>query len=217
MVKRRSDTRQRIQETALELFAELGYEQTSLREIAERLGVTKAALYYHFTSKEEIVASLIEDVAASIDELVAWAASQEPTAEARAAILRRLAALAQGRWRPLMRFAQENGPALRQLAVGADIRRRYRLLFSLFDRSGADLRTRVRGRLAVSAVMMGSFGATEDIGASEDEVRAAALAVALELVAPDASQVPKTPASEAPRGRLGPRTVDDAPTPKKPS
>ena len=47
----RTDTRSRVQEVALELFAEQGYEKTSLREIAERLGVTKAALYYHFKSK----------------------------------------------------------------------------------------------------------------------------------------------------------------------
>src|SRR5262249_20860254 len=46
--RHRSDTRARIQQVALELFAEQGYEKTSLREIAERLDVTKAALYYHF-------------------------------------------------------------------------------------------------------------------------------------------------------------------------
>ena len=40
----RTDTRSRVQKVALELFAEQGYEKTSLREIAERLGVTKAAL-----------------------------------------------------------------------------------------------------------------------------------------------------------------------------
>ena len=47
-VRTRSDTRARIQRVALELFAEQGYDKTSLREIAERLDVTKAALYYHF-------------------------------------------------------------------------------------------------------------------------------------------------------------------------
>src|SRR5437016_2198147 len=57
----RADTRQRIQSVALELFAGQGYDKTSLREIAERLGVTKAALYYHFKSKEDIVTSLVED------------------------------------------------------------------------------------------------------------------------------------------------------------
>ena len=44
----RGDTRTRIQQVALELFAEQGYDKTSLREIAGRLDVTKAALYYHF-------------------------------------------------------------------------------------------------------------------------------------------------------------------------
>ncbi len=58
----RGNTRQRIQDIALELFAERGYEKTSLREIAEQLGVTKAALYYHFRTKEDLVTSLFEDL-----------------------------------------------------------------------------------------------------------------------------------------------------------
>ena len=55
-----SDTRQRILDTATDLFVERGYEATSLREIAEAVGVTKAALYYHFTSKDELLRALIE-------------------------------------------------------------------------------------------------------------------------------------------------------------
>ncbi len=58
---KRGNTRQRIQDVALELFAEQGYEKTSLREIAERLDVTKAALYYHFKTKEDIIISVFED------------------------------------------------------------------------------------------------------------------------------------------------------------
>ncbi len=78
---RRGDTRARIQQVALELFAEHGYERTSLREIAERLGVTKAALYYHFKSKEDIVRSFTEDYFARLDALIAW--GSEPAAERR--------------------------------------------------------------------------------------------------------------------------------------
>ena len=66
----RTDTRARVQKVALELFAEQGYEKTSLREIAGRLGVTKAALYYHFKSKEDIVHSFTDDYFAEIDALV---------------------------------------------------------------------------------------------------------------------------------------------------
>lgn len=58
MAKRRSTLREQILDVALELFNAEGYEQTSLREIAERLGVTKAALYYHFQSKADILLEL---------------------------------------------------------------------------------------------------------------------------------------------------------------
>ncbi len=54
------DTRQRILDTALDLFIEQGFDKTSLREIAERVGVTKAALYYHFASKDEIFRTLMQ-------------------------------------------------------------------------------------------------------------------------------------------------------------
>src|SRR5215467_885410 len=80
------DTKSRLCALALQLFAEQGYEKTSLREIAERLGVTKAALYYYFKSKEDIVRSLVEDYAAQIDELIAWAKTQTPGPDTRAQI-----------------------------------------------------------------------------------------------------------------------------------
>src|ERR1700683_3942029 len=85
----RTDTRSRVQKVALELFAEQGYEKTSLREIAERLGVTKAALYYHFKSKEDIVHSFTDDYFAEIDALVEWAREQPPTDATRLEILDR--------------------------------------------------------------------------------------------------------------------------------
>jgi AcrR family transcriptional regulator len=51
-------TRDRILDAALDLFIEKGYDKTSLREIAEQLGFTKAALYYHFESKQDILMAL---------------------------------------------------------------------------------------------------------------------------------------------------------------
>jgi AcrR family transcriptional regulator len=46
--------RDRIVDIAEELFADRGYGGTSLRHIAERLGVSKAAVYYHFRTKADI-------------------------------------------------------------------------------------------------------------------------------------------------------------------
>ncbi len=51
-------TRERILDIALDLFIEKGFDKTSLREIAEKLGFSKAALYYHFASKDDILLAL---------------------------------------------------------------------------------------------------------------------------------------------------------------
>jgi AcrR family transcriptional regulator len=51
-------TRDRILDVALDLFIEKGYDGTSLREVAEQIGLTKAALYYHFASKDDILMAL---------------------------------------------------------------------------------------------------------------------------------------------------------------
>jgi AcrR family transcriptional regulator len=64
------DTRERILAVANELFIEQGYEGTSLREIADRLDITKAALYYHFRSKDEILRVLLEPFDTLLDELL---------------------------------------------------------------------------------------------------------------------------------------------------
>ncbi len=51
-------TRERILDVALDLFIERGIDATSLREIAQELGITKAAIYYHFAGKDDIVMAL---------------------------------------------------------------------------------------------------------------------------------------------------------------
>ena len=55
-----SDTKQRIQAAARELFAQKGVQKTSLQEIADLLGITKPALYYHFGSREDLVRSIVQ-------------------------------------------------------------------------------------------------------------------------------------------------------------
>src|SRR3979411_752407 len=58
------ETRNAIRDVAIELFAQHGYQKTSLREIAERLGMTKAALYYHYPSKQALLLAIIEPLIA---------------------------------------------------------------------------------------------------------------------------------------------------------
>ena len=54
------DTKERILETALELFSQNGYLGTSMNDIAGRLGITKAALYKHYACKQEILDRIVE-------------------------------------------------------------------------------------------------------------------------------------------------------------
>lgn len=59
------NTKERILETALEMFAQSGYMGTSMSDIAEKLGITKGALYKHYTSKQEILDSIVERMSCS--------------------------------------------------------------------------------------------------------------------------------------------------------
>lgn len=54
------NTKERITEAALELFAHSGYSGTSMSDIAQRLGITKGALYKHYAGKQEILDSIVE-------------------------------------------------------------------------------------------------------------------------------------------------------------
>ena len=54
-------TKRKIFETSMRLFAEKGYDATSIEEITANVGVAKGTLYYHFSSKEEIFEFLIEE------------------------------------------------------------------------------------------------------------------------------------------------------------
>jgi AcrR family transcriptional regulator len=58
------DRRVTIREIALELFSRNGYEKTSLREIAEHVGMTKASLYYHYPSKQALLLAILEPLIA---------------------------------------------------------------------------------------------------------------------------------------------------------
>ncbi|MDT7906568.1 MAG: TetR/AcrR family transcriptional regulator [Candidatus Calescibacterium sp.] len=64
--KRGKKTREKILKVATKLFAKYGFAGTSMDEIAERVGIRKASLYHHFSSKQEIYEELIERVFAEI-------------------------------------------------------------------------------------------------------------------------------------------------------
>ncbi|MCZ3367005.1 MULTISPECIES: TetR/AcrR family transcriptional regulator [Methanobacterium] len=54
------NTKERIFESAIDLFAQKGFDATSMREIAEAVGIKKASLYSHYKSKNEIMDNIFE-------------------------------------------------------------------------------------------------------------------------------------------------------------
>ncbi len=73
MVVDESGTRNTILEKAKSLFIEHGYRGLSMREIAEKVGVSKPALYYHFKDKEELFCAVLnsglEEIGKMIDSI----------------------------------------------------------------------------------------------------------------------------------------------------
>src|SRR5260370_8261901 len=143
----RGDTRSRLRQLALEMFAEQGYEKTSLREIAERVGVAKAALYYYFKSKEDAVRSVVEDYMAQIDDLIAWGKDQHRDAATRAEIVSRyLGIVADGT--AVFRLLHQNQAAVTSLAAAKErgelFRERIDALVDLLTEPGAPVPAQVR-------------------------------------------------------------------------
>lgn len=73
-----ADTKQRIRDVASELFARQGYTGTSMADIAGRLSITPAALYYHYRSKADVLDALLAEPLAAYAELAKHAAELAP-------------------------------------------------------------------------------------------------------------------------------------------
>ena len=64
-----TDTKEKILAVALQLFAKDGYEAVSVSKIAEKLGITKGALYKHYENKKDIFNSIVARMSQSDHEI----------------------------------------------------------------------------------------------------------------------------------------------------
>jgi AcrR family transcriptional regulator len=74
-------SRQRVISAALDLFGERGYDATTMQEIAARVGVTKAAIYYYFPTKSALLDAILSPTHEAANELLDLAESQPTRAE----------------------------------------------------------------------------------------------------------------------------------------
>ncbi|CUU57924.1 regulatory protein, tetR family [Parafrankia irregularis] len=150
-----ADTRTRILEAAVQLFVERGYAGTSVRDIAERLGVTKAALYYHFSSKEMILEALISPFESGFAQLVELARRDPPPPPR--AILEALTSLLVETGAVLCAFA--NDPSVLHHRIGKeDIISQYEVIIRALAGPRPTVARIMRARCAVGCVQSGVMG-----------------------------------------------------------
>jgi AcrR family transcriptional regulator len=81
------DTRARVLDVAMVLIGKQGFAATSTREVCEHMGFTKAALYYHFRTKDDLLSALIAPVIADVHDLVHGSTLSSSAASRRAVLI----------------------------------------------------------------------------------------------------------------------------------
>ena len=172
-------TRERALAVALSMFSLDGYDRVSMREIAEELGVTKAALYHHFTSKEEIARELIGGYLGAVNELVDWARATEP---ALPELLSRWADLVRTQGLAVGKFIHANQRLVRDLGLHpGEGRRAVDLVADAVVGEDQAPELRMQVRMALICLHTAAIAA-EGLGMPDDEVFALAQQVAASIV-----------------------------------
>jgi AcrR family transcriptional regulator len=162
-----SPTQLRTIDAALGLFAEHGVGGTSLQMIADALGVTKAAVYHQFHTKDLIVVGVIDVNLEPLEAAVEEAEAAGPSPLAREALLRRVIgnAVVQRRW---ARTLQHDPVFVRFLGDHEPSRSLWARLFSLLLGDGLDDTGRVRA--AVLSVAIGAVTHPYVLGLDDEEL-----------------------------------------------
>lgn len=153
----------RILPTALTLFGEHGYHGTSMQRIADALGVTRAAFYYHYASKQDLLRALAEPLVAAFETLAGRAGEEHLDGDA---LLAGFAEVILDHQR-VLRFVA-NDPAVQADAdVGARLRRAYDHITAVLAARTPGPDRQLRAACALGAI---SAGVVQG-GASASDVR----------------------------------------------
>lgn len=170
---RTTETSERIRSAALELIALKGVHQVSLRQIAERVGITKPALYYHFDSRETLVRSLVQPL---INDVTATLASVDPGAGPRELLGSYFDATY--RHRDITAMIMRDPSILALVDVGPAVVQWRQRLVTMLVGPAPSLAQRVRANLAIGG--MDDCSAIPDVPA--DALREAVLDAAIDAL-----------------------------------
>ncbi|MQA93940.1 MAG: TetR family transcriptional regulator [Streptosporangiales bacterium] len=138
---RRTPVYDRIMEAAVDLFAEKGFDATSVAEIVERAAVTKGALYHYFASKDDLLFEIYHRlIGAQLSDLDRITSLGLPPDETLRALIADLIASTTGNLREAAVFGRESHKldAAHSSAVRADRRRYHDAVRTLVERAQQD-------------------------------------------------------------------------------
>jgi AcrR family transcriptional regulator len=148
---RRTPAQSRILHAALDLFADHGVNGTSLQMIAAALGVTKAAVYHKFKTKEEIVIAVAEMELAKLEDALEAAEAQVDSVGARKVLLTEVVGMAVERRRWVMSL--QNDPVMvRLLGEHPPFRELITRLYAILLDEADDTEARVSAALFSGAI-----------------------------------------------------------------
>ena len=174
-----TDTRSRILDAALDVFSEHGFEGSTLQQVADRLGVTKAALYYHFRSKDDILGALVVPANADLGAMLdAHTGTNDTPARRRQFMADYLDYLL--RHRRLIAYISSDLATLAHPAMAGSRERRARMETMLAG-DDLDFADRVRVTIAFGGI---SHAIARNPDADTAELREALLAAATPLLRP---------------------------------
>ena len=153
-------TRQRILDAAADLFIEQGYAGTSVRDISERMGMTKGSLYYHFASKEDVLNALVTPL---IEDLDAFISDASAVARADAGLIERLVDLLD-RHGVLLRSLMSDPSVLHNIAMRRSAPQRLGALERALG-GATDAASVLRGRCALGLINSATLAPRFDTGA----------------------------------------------------
>ncbi len=170
------DTRDLILRRARELFSMQGYRGTSVRQLTSGLNLTPAALYYHFTGKEDVLAGVLAPMERDGEAIIVRMAELEPTPKALREVLDDYFDLL-ARDIVVFRLVADDVD-VQKSAVGQRLRAQARDLFAWLTRSSRDVTDRVRAAAAVGTIRL----SLEQSGVDPDAHREAIIERALRIM-----------------------------------
>jgi AcrR family transcriptional regulator len=146
-----SEAQMRVLAAALDLFAEHGVNGTSLQMIADDIGVTKAAVYHQFRTKEAIVVGAVEIELGNLEGALEAAEADAGGPEAIETLLNQVIQLAIGR-RRLVGTLQHDPVIIRLLGEHQPFQQFMQRLFTVLLGGTFDARSRVRAAMIAAAI-----------------------------------------------------------------